>query len=78
MNLKFQDFDSDPVQISFSKNGEFLGNCFEVEKEKFQDKALFPHILTKNTSFQCNFGAKVMFCIISNDYKLNPLPDAKF
>lgn len=45
--------------MSYSKNGEDLGMCFEVEKEKLEDKALFPHILTKNTEFECNFGAKV-------------------
>ena len=51
--------DSDPVTLSFSKNGNDLGVCYEVEKEKLEDRALFPHILTKNTEYECNFGAKV-------------------
>ena len=45
--------------MHFSKNGNDQGPCFEVEKEKLDGKALFPHILTKNTEFECNFGAKV-------------------
>jgi heterogeneous nuclear ribonucleoprotein U-like protein 1 len=52
--------DSDPVTLSFSKNGNDLGVCFEVEKEKLEDRALFPHILTKNTEYELNFGTKVM------------------
>lgn len=51
--------DSDPVTLSFAKNGNDLGVCYEVEKEKLEDRALFPHILTKNTEYECNFGAKV-------------------
>lgn len=55
--------DSDPVTMSYSKNGEDLGVCFEVEKEKLEDKALFPHLLTKNTEFECNFGQRVNICL---------------
>ncbi|PVD25432.1 hypothetical protein C0Q70_13088 [Pomacea canaliculata] len=54
----YLDMDSDPVTMSYSKNGEDLGVCFEVEKEKLEDKALFPHLLTKNTEFECNFGQR--------------------
>ncbi|XP_052768267.1 heterogeneous nuclear ribonucleoprotein U-like isoform X3 [Mya arenaria] len=52
------DLDSDPCVISFDKNGTDLGTCFEFEKAKLGDKAMFPHILTKNTTFECDFGQK--------------------
>ena len=52
--------DSDPVNISYSKNGTDLGVCFEIEKESLGDEALFPHFLTKNTEFECNFGTQVI------------------
>ncbi|KAL8600488.1 hypothetical protein ACOMHN_044953 [Nucella lapillus] len=53
----YLDLDSDPVTMSYSKNGTDLGLCYEVEKEKLEGRALFPHVLTKNTEFECNFGA---------------------
>ncbi len=34
----------DPIQISFTKNGEAQGTAFEVEKSKLAGKPLFPHI----------------------------------
>lgn len=60
--------DSDPVTLSFSKNGNDLGVCYEVEKEKLEDRALFPHILTKNTEYECNFGAKVTTFKFTNHF----------
>ena len=51
--------DSTPGSISFAKNGKDLGECFQVERSGLEDKALFPHILTKNTSFEVNFGGQV-------------------
>lgn len=54
----YLDLDSDPGSISFSKNGKDLGECFTVDKSKLGEKALFPHILTKNISFEVHFGAK--------------------
>ncbi|KAH9507215.1 Heteroproteinous nuclear ribonucleoprotein U-like protein 1 [Bulinus truncatus] len=54
----YLDFDSDPVVISYAKNGEDLGACYEIPKEELGDKALFPHLLTKNIEFECNFGAR--------------------
>jgi len=54
----YLDMDSDPVNISYSKNGTDLGVCFEIEKESLGDEALFPHFLTKNTEFECNFGTQ--------------------
>ncbi|XP_041353228.1 heterogeneous nuclear ribonucleoprotein U-like protein 1 isoform X2 [Gigantopelta aegis] len=52
----YLDMESDPIIMSYSKNGEDLGTCFEVDKSSIGDAALFPHILTKNTEFECNFG----------------------
>ncbi|XP_029643153.1 heterogeneous nuclear ribonucleoprotein U-like protein 1 isoform X2 [Octopus sinensis] len=54
----YLDWESDPPTISFSKNGEDLGVCFEIDREEIGEAALFPHILTKNTEFECNFGQK--------------------
>ena len=56
-----QDMESDPVVMSYAKNGEDLGTCFSVEKEKLGEQALFPHLMTKNTEFECNFGARVSY-----------------
>lgn len=50
------DLDSDPVQLSFAKNGRFLGTAFEVPKDVLKGRALFPHVLSKNCAFECNFG----------------------
>lgn len=55
----FQDFDTSPeVEISFSKNGKWLGVAFQVRKEELADRALFPHILVKNCAVEFNFGQK--------------------
>ena len=55
----FQDLDNDPIQIGYAKNGVDLGACYYVEKSQLLEKVMFPHLLSKNTSFECNFGAKV-------------------
>ncbi|XP_062587264.1 heterogeneous nuclear ribonucleoprotein U-like isoform X2 [Saccostrea cucullata] len=54
----YLDYEMDPSEIfiSYAKNGDDLGVCFPVEKSKLEE-ALFPHILTKNVAFECNFGA---------------------
>lgn len=55
----YLDFDQDPADIfiSFAKNGDDLGVCFPVKKSDLEEVALFPHVLTKNVAFECNFGA---------------------
>lgn len=55
----YLDFDQDPsdIFISFAKNGDDLGVCFPVKKSDMEEVALFPHVLTKNVAFECNFGA---------------------
>ena len=59
MLLPHQDLDSEEPEISYSKNGEDQGKCFTLDKELLGDKALFPHILSKNCEFEVNFGHKV-------------------
>ncbi|XP_022332049.2 uncharacterized protein LOC111129853 isoform X2 [Crassostrea virginica] len=55
----YLDFEMEPAEIyiSFAKNGDDLGVCFPVQKSDLEEEALFPHILTKNVAFECNFGA---------------------
>lgn len=52
--------DSDPIEISFAKNGKYLGIAYKIQKSTIGNRALFPHILTKNSSFTFNFGHTVM------------------
>lgn len=52
------DLDSRPPNMSYAKNGRWLGvaqplHGFQVGKK---ENALFPHILTKNMRFEVNFG----------------------
>ncbi|XP_012278100.1 heterogeneous nuclear ribonucleoprotein U-like protein 1 isoform X2 [Orussus abietinus] len=48
--------DETDVVISFARNGEHLETAFTVKKEDLGDDALFPHVLSKNCTFSCNFG----------------------
>ncbi|CAC5387390.1 HNRNPUL1 [Mytilus coruscus] len=52
------EMDEEEAYLSYAKNGDDLGICFQVEKSKLEGNAMFPHILTKNTSFEVNFGAQ--------------------
>ncbi|CAN7995448.1 unnamed protein product, partial [Ixodes hexagonus] len=56
--LGLADMDSDPVRLSFAKNGNDLGVAFEVPKATLAGQPLFPHVLSKNCSFEVNFGQK--------------------
>jgi len=40
----YLNLDCNPIQISFTKNGEAQGTAFEVPKSQLAGKALFPHI----------------------------------
>ena len=55
--IDFGDTDEDPIRISFAKNGDDLGPAFEFTKTDV--KEFYPHILTKNVRFECNFGQLV-------------------
>ncbi|KAJ9579717.1 hypothetical protein L9F63_004643, partial [Diploptera punctata] len=52
----FLDSDGDYIAMSFTLNGEPLGVAYQISRSELNDKALFPHILTKNIKFKCNFG----------------------
>lgn len=60
LNYTLQDFESDEqnVQISFALNGTKQDIAFQIPKESLGEKALFPHILSKNISFEVNFGER--------------------
>ena len=51
--------DAEPITISYSKNGNDLGVCFEIERAELGEQALFPHVLSKNSEFEVNFGQMV-------------------
>ncbi|XP_054007453.1 heterogeneous nuclear ribonucleoprotein U [Hylaeus anthracinus] len=44
------------IVLSYTVNGKDQGTAFNISKEELGDKPLFPHILSKNCSFACNFG----------------------
>ncbi|XP_067007718.2 heterogeneous nuclear ribonucleoprotein U-like protein 1 [Anabrus simplex] len=52
----FLDMNSDPIVMSFSVNGESQGVAYEISRSALQGNALYPHVLTKNVKFECNFG----------------------
>ncbi|KAK3736633.1 hypothetical protein QZH41_017018 [Actinostola sp. cb2023] len=53
----YLDLESEVKKISFSKNGEDAVEAFELP-EDIQDKALYPHVLLKNTECSLNFGSQ--------------------
>ncbi|CAB3232572.1 unnamed protein product [Arctia plantaginis] len=52
----YLDLESSPCKMSYTLNGLELGVAHEFDKDALGDKALFPHILTKNTCYKVNFG----------------------
>ena len=48
--------DDNNIVISYTINGKNHGAAFTVPKTELEGKALFPHVLTKNCTFVCNFG----------------------
>ncbi|KAK0097283.1 hypothetical protein PV326_002641 [Microctonus aethiopoides] len=52
----YLDMSDDNIVISYTLNGENLGEAFKITKDELENKALYPHILTKNCEFVCNFG----------------------
>ena len=52
----FIDFTQDEINITYSRNGEDLGDAFQISKEDLAGEALFPHIMTRNVKFEVNFG----------------------
>jgi len=50
--------DKDKIELSYSINGTTHGVAFSIAKEELNNRALFPHILSKNCKFEVNFGDK--------------------
>ncbi|XP_013910850.1 PREDICTED: heterogeneous nuclear ribonucleoprotein U-like protein 1 [Thamnophis sirtalis] len=48
----------DDVEMSFMKNGKWLGVAYQVRKENLGGQALFPHVLAKNCAIEFNFGQR--------------------
>ncbi|XP_025049178.1 heterogeneous nuclear ribonucleoprotein U-like protein 1 [Alligator sinensis] len=46
------------VELSFMKNGKWLGVAYRVRKEALGGQALFPHVLVKNCAIEFNFGQR--------------------
>ena len=51
----FLDLESEAGSLSFSHNGKWLGNAFEVPQPDSSQNALFPHILIKNLQVEVDF-----------------------
>ncbi|XP_060719339.1 heterogeneous nuclear ribonucleoprotein U-like protein 1 isoform X2 [Tachysurus vachellii] len=55
----YLDFESgEQVEMAFSKNGKWLGPCYQISREELAGRSLFPHILVKNCAIEFNFGQK--------------------
>ena len=52
----YLDMTTDNIVMKFTVNGVDQGVAFRVTRAELGDKALFPHILTKNQNFTVNFG----------------------
>nr|XP_056702054.1 heterogeneous nuclear ribonucleoprotein U-like protein 1 [Euleptes europaea] len=48
----------DDIEMSFMKNGKWLGVAYRLRKETLGGRALFPHVLVKNCSIEFNFGQR--------------------
>ncbi|CAF1562434.1 unnamed protein product [Rotaria sp. Silwood1] len=69
------DDNNNKIYISFTKNGQDLGQAFELDKTNFinnidENRLIFyPHILVKNIKFECNFGQlETSWSEIKNNY----------
>ena len=64
-SLSSQDLESSPATISFSKNGNYFGTAFVLDKD-VRGKAIFPHVSTKNVEISLNFNTvRVRQCTAS-------------
>jgi len=52
----FLDMGEETVTMTFTKNGESMGEAFSFPRADLGGEALFPHILTRNVKFTANFG----------------------
>ncbi|XP_060711894.1 heterogeneous nuclear ribonucleoprotein U-like protein 1 [Hemiscyllium ocellatum] len=56
------------VEMSFTKNGRWLGVAFRVKKMALGGRPLFPHVLTKNCAIEFNFGQKEPWCRLPDGF----------
>ncbi|XP_023345250.1 heterogeneous nuclear ribonucleoprotein U-like protein 1 [Eurytemora carolleeae] len=54
----YLDMGEEMVTMIFTKNGETQGEAYSFPRAELGGEALFPHILTRNVKFECNFGKK--------------------
>ncbi|KAK6623609.1 hypothetical protein RUM43_009461 [Polyplax serrata] len=52
----YLNFDGNQIEISYTLNGEYQGVAYNIDHEELKGQPLFPHILSKNCSFEVNFG----------------------
>ncbi|XP_042202227.1 heterogeneous nuclear ribonucleoprotein U-like protein 1, partial [Callorhinchus milii] len=63
------DFEAgEEVEMSFSKNGKWLGVAFRTKRSVLGGRPLFPHVLTKNCAIEFNFGQKDPWCTIREEF----------
>uniref|UniRef100_A0A803TFI5 B30.2/SPRY domain-containing protein n=1 Tax=Anolis carolinensis TaxID=28377 RepID=A0A803TFI5_ANOCA len=48
----------DDIEMSFMKNGKWLGVAYRLRKDILGSQALFPHVLVKNCAIEFNFGQR--------------------
>ncbi|KAK9511011.1 hypothetical protein O3M35_005666 [Rhynocoris fuscipes] len=75
----YLEFTENEFVISYSVNDEHLGTAWQLPLEELQDKALAPHILTKNVKFAVNFGQTEPWGEVQEGYtfvKNFPIEDA--
>lgn len=63
-----QNFDSNRIEISYTLNGEYQGVAYNIDHEELKGQPLFPHILSKNCSFEVNFGNREPWTQILPDF----------
>ncbi|XP_032870318.1 heterogeneous nuclear ribonucleoprotein U-like protein 1 isoform X1 [Amblyraja radiata] len=56
------------VEMSYTKNGRWLGVAFRAKKTTLGGRPLFPHVLSKNCAIEFNFGQKEPWCRIPDGF----------
>ncbi|XP_038642171.1 heterogeneous nuclear ribonucleoprotein U-like protein 1 isoform X2 [Scyliorhinus canicula] len=56
------------VEMSYTKNGRWLGVAFRVKKMALGGQPLFPHVLTKNCAIEFNFGQNAPWCRLPDGF----------
>ncbi|TKC45912.1 hypothetical protein EI555_005171 [Monodon monoceros] len=66
----FEDFEcGNDVELSFTKNGKWMGTAFRIQKGALGGQALYPHVLVKNCAVEFNFGQRAeLYCSVLPGY----------